>query len=120
MCYPGGATRKFNINPNHAAMIAAGRVAKNAICDAMIKASELRSTRIPITLGQKKAWEKLAKEFGSELCTLQAPSIHDCAEAGISAMIAEAEKLMTNPAVKKAYEHFLLVCELTKEKQDEV
>lgn len=120
MCYPGGATRKFNINPNHAAMIAAGRVAKDAICDAMIKASELRSTKIPITLGQKKAWEKLAKEFGSELCTLQAPSLNDCAEAGISAMIAEAEKLMTNPAVKKAYEHFLLVCELTKETQDEV
>jgi hypothetical protein len=30
-------------------------------------------------------------------------------------MMVEAEKLMTNPTVKKAYEHFQLVCELTRE-----
>jgi hypothetical protein len=29
-------------------------------------------------------------------------------------MQEEADKLMTNPAVKKAYDHFLLLCELTK------
>jgi hypothetical protein len=27
--------------------------------------------------------------------------------------------LMDNPSVKKAYEHFLLVCELTKDEQNE-
>jgi hypothetical protein len=30
-------------------------------------------------------------------------------------MQEEANQLMENPTVKKAYEHFLLVCELTKE-----
>jgi len=33
----------------------------------------------------------------------------------VKAMMAEADQLMTNPAVKKAYEHFLLVAELTKD-----
>jgi hypothetical protein len=115
MCYPGGQSRRFNIDPNYAAMIAASRVAEEAIIRAMHKASELKPVRTPITEGQRKAWKKLAKEFGDELCTLNGASSHDIAEAGVKAMMAEADQLMTNPAVKKAYEHFLLVAELTKD-----
>jgi len=115
MCYPGGQSRRYSIDPNYAAMIAAGRVAEDAICRAISKASELRPKSTPITPGQKKAWEKLAKEFGNELCTLHGLSVHDCAEAGVKAMQEEAEKLMSNPSVKKAFERFLLVCELTKQ-----
>lgn len=115
MVYPGGTSRRFNIDPNYAAMIAAGRIAEDAICRAITKTSELRPQRSPITEGQKKAWENLAKEFGDELCTLYGSSVHDCAEAGVKAMMEEAERLMTNPSVKKAYEHFLLMCELTKD-----
>ena len=115
MVYPGGQSRRFNIDPNYAAMIAASRVAEEAIIRAMHKASELKPTQTPITEGQRKAWKKLAKEFGDELCTLNGASSHDIAEAGVKAMMAEADQLMTNPAVKKAYEHFLLVAELTKD-----
>jgi hypothetical protein len=115
MSYPGGTSRRFNIDPNYAAMIAASRVAEDAICKAIRKASELRPKSTPITLGQKRAWEKLAKEFGDELCTLNALSVHDCAEAGVKAMMLEADKLMTNPTVRKAYEKFLFVVELTKQ-----
>ena len=115
MSYPGGQSRRFNIDPNYAAMIAAGRVAEDAMCRAMYKASEMRPKQTPITEGQRKAWKKLAKEFGDELCTLNGASSHDIAEAGVKAMMAEADQLMTNPAVKKAYEHFLLVAELTKD-----
>jgi hypothetical protein len=114
MCYPGGQSQRYNIDPDYAAMIAAGRVAEDAICEAMLKASEMRPQRTPITEAQQKAWKKLAKEMGDELCTLNGLSMHDCAEAGVQAMQAEADKLMTNPAVRLAYEQFLLVCELTK------
>jgi hypothetical protein len=113
--YPGGSSRRYNIDPNYAAMIAAGRVAEDAISRAINKASELSPQRTPLTEGQRKAWENLAKEFGQDLCTLQGASTRDIAEAGVKAMQEEADKLMTNPAVKKAYEHFMLVCELTKE-----
>ena len=117
MSYPGGQSRRYNIDPNYAAMIAAGRVAEDAICRAISKASEMRPARTPITPGQQRAWKKLAKEFGDELCTLNGLSVHDCAEAGVRAMQEEADKLMTNAAVKAAYEQFLFVCALTRQQE---
>jgi len=113
--YPGGSSRRYNIDPNYAAMIAAGHVAADAICKAISKASELRPQRTPITPGQKKAWERLAKEFGDGLATLNGLSAHDCAEAGVRAMQLEADKLLSNPTVRQAYERFLFLAELTKE-----
>jgi hypothetical protein len=118
MCYPGGQSRRYNIDPNYAAMIAAGRLAEGGICEAMRKASEMRPQRTPITPGQKKAWNKLAKEFGDELCTLNCASIHDIAEAGVRAMQTEADKLMTHASVRAAYEQFLLVCALARPQEN--
>jgi len=115
MVYPGGTSRRFNIDPAMAPMIAAGRVAEDAMCKAMLDASELRPQQTPLTEGQRRAWRKLAREFGDELCTLQGASTRDIVEAGVQAMQEEANKLMTNLAVKKAYEQFMLVCEMTKE-----
>jgi len=114
MCYPGGSSRRFNIEPNYASMIAAGRVAEDAMCKAISKASEMRPRQTPITEGQRRAWNKLAKEFGDELATLNLASAHDIAEAGVRAQMVEAEKLMTNESVRQAYEHFMFLCELTK------
>ncbi len=119
MCYPGGQSRRFNIDPNYAAMIAAGRVAEDAICRAISKASELRPPKTPITPEQRKAWDDLSKAFGDGISTLQGLSIHDCAEAGVKAMMEEANKLMQHEAVRKAYEHFMLMCELTKDHKGE-
>ena len=119
MSFPGGTSRRFNINPNYAAMIAAGRVAEDAVCKAINKASEMRPARTPITPAQQRAWKKLAKEFGDELCTLNGASTQDIAEAAVTAMQAEADKLMKHEGVRKAYEHFQLMCELTKEKQND-
>ncbi len=116
--YPGGQSRRYNVEPNHAAMIAAGRVAEDAICQALHKASEMRPQRTPITLGQQRAWQKLAKEFGDELCPLMHASARDVAEAGVKAMQTEANKLMSHPAVVDAWEKFMLTCELTREREN--
>ena len=118
MIYPGGSSTRFNIDPNYAAMIAAGRLAEDAICRALNKASEMRPAETPITHAQQRAWKKLAKEFGDDLCTLKGASIRDIAEAGVKAMQAEADQLMQHESVRLAYEQFLLVCKLTKEKQN--
>ena len=117
MCYPGGQSRRYNIDPNYAALIAAGRVAEDAMCKALNKASEMRPARTPITPAQQRAWKKLAKEFGDELCTLNGASIHDIAEAGVRALQQEADKLLTNATVKAAYDQFLFVCALTKKQE---
>jgi hypothetical protein len=116
--YPGGSSRRYNIDPNYAAMIAAGRVAEDEMCKAISAASEMRPRQTPITEGQRKAWKKLAKEFGDELATLNISSSRDIAEAGLRAMQLEADKMMSNESVRKAYEHFILMCQLTKQQAE--
>ena len=119
MVYPGGTSRRFNIEPALAPMIAAGRVAEDAMCTAMMKASELKPQQTPLTEGQRKAWRKLAKEFGNELCTLQGSSTRDIVEAGVKAMQSEADKLMQHEAVKQAYDHFMFVAKLAYDENKE-
>jgi len=117
MCYPGGSSRRFCIDPALAPMIAAGRHAEDAMCKAIQQASEMRPQRTPITEGQQRAWKKLAKEFGDDLATLSIGSARDIAEAGIKAMAEEANKLMKHASVRQAYEQFLLVCKLTQARE---
>jgi hypothetical protein len=116
--YPGGSSRRFNINPNYAAMIAAGRIAEDKISEAIRKASDLRTKSKPLTPGQKAAWENLVKEFGEEARMLEWPSAREACEAAVNAMQEEADKLMKHESVRKAYDHFQLMCELTKEKHE--
>jgi len=116
--YPGGSSRRFNVEPNHAAMIAAGRVAEDAMCDAIRRASELRPHRSKLTDQQHQAWRNLADAFGDELATLSILSAREIAEAGLQAMQKEADKLLTNSAVKLAYDHFLMIAELSRAQED--
>ena len=115
MVYPGGSSRRYQIDPNHAAMIAAGRVAEDAISQAIVKASEMRPHRKPITLEQQAAWQRLSEAFGDERYAIEIPSAREIAEAGVKAMQKEADALMTNPIVRKAYERFLFVADLARE-----
>jgi hypothetical protein len=112
MCYPGGSSRRFNIEPNYAAMIAAGRIAEDAISKAVVKASEMRPHNKPITEKQREAWDNLAKAFGRDRYYIEIPSAREVAEAGVKAMIEEADKLMEHESVRKAFEHFQLMCQL--------
>ncbi len=117
MCYPGGQSRRYSIDPNYAAMIAAGRVAEDAICQAIYKQSEATPKRRPINNRQRAAWEEMKAAFGDEFFSIQYSSTRDLAEAGVQAMQQEAAKLMQHPAVLDAYEQFQTVCKLVKEKQ---
>jgi hypothetical protein len=118
MSYPGGSSTRYNIDPNYAAMIAAGRVAEDAISSAVVKASELRPHNQPVTEEQRKAWDELANAFGDERYYVEIPSAREIAEAGVKAMQLEAKKLMQHESVRLAYEQFMLVCELTKENKN--
>jgi hypothetical protein len=115
ICYPGGQSTRYNVDPAYAPMIAAGRVAEDKICEAIRKASDLRPKRAPITEGQRQAWENLVKEFGEDARMLTMPSAREVADEAVKALIAESDKLLANPAVQLAYEHFQLVCKLTAE-----
>lgn len=118
MCYPGGKSRRFNIDPDYAGLIAAGRVAEDAISKKIMEATEIRrNSRIPkkLTPGQSEAWDNLVKEFGDDAKQLEWPSAREAAEAAVKALQEEAKVLYSNEAVRKAYDHFILMCKLTKE-----
>ena len=113
--YPGGTSTRYNVDPNYAAMIAAGRVAEDAISKTVMRASDLRPRSKPITPEQKAAWEHLVEVFGEEARTLEWPSAREAAEEAVKAMQEEAEKLMTHPAVKRAFDQFQIVAKLVYE-----
>ena len=118
VCTKGVTTKKYKIDPAFAPMIAAGEFAKDAMSAALMNASDLKPTKVPITEEQRDAWIKLSKAFGDDIHLLQWPSYKEAVDAGINAMQQEAVRMLQNPVVKKAYDHFMLVYKLTKETND--
>ena len=118
ICYPGGRSTCYNINPNHAALIAASRVAEDAMSTALMRASEMRPKHRPITEQQRESWQNLQRAFGDDMFALHTESARGIAEAGVKALQAEADKLLTNPAVRLAYDHFLMVAELSNKENE--
>ena len=121
ICYPGGQSTRYNIDPAYAPMIAAGRVAEDAISNVIRKATDLRpaNKETKLTEEQLRCWKALNKAFGNERHALQWPSAREACEEAVKAMQIEADKLLSVPSVRKAYEHFLLVAELTKDTKNE-
>jgi hypothetical protein len=100
-------------------MIAAGRVAEDAISKVLMRASDLRPKRAPLTEGQRAAWDNLIKEFGEEARCLEWPSAREACEEAVKAMQLEADKLLENPIVRQAYDRFLFIAELTKDHNEQ-
>jgi hypothetical protein len=115
--YPGGSSTRYNVDPAYAPMIAAGRVAEDAISRHIMETSKMRmpSSSKPLTDEQRAAWHALSKAMGKESYALEFCSYREAAEEGVKAMAQEAEELLQNDSVRQAYEHFLLLCELTKQ-----
>lgn len=117
--YPGGQSRRFNIDPNYAAVLAATRLVKEEIVTQLMKASEVKQgSNTPLTPEQREAWDNLIRVFGDSARCLHWNSAHDIAEAGIKVLEAEAAKLLENPALQSLWDQYLLVAELTKENND--
>jgi hypothetical protein len=83
---------------------------------ALVKASQLRLRKTPLTPDQKQAWENLQKAFGDDICTLHVDSAHDIALAGLNALQKTAKELYsTHPSVQAALDHLMLLTKLTEE-----
>jgi len=119
MSYPGGSSRRFRIDPALAPMIAAGRYAEEAIATRIREATELRPLDRAVDEDTNRRWKKFIATVPDNFRFMFTHgSARDAAEAGVEAMQQEAMKLMQNPSVQKAYEQFMLVCELTKTKAE--
>ena len=117
MCYPGGRSTRYNIDPALAPMIAAGRSAEDAICRKIQEATELRPANREIDAETQRKWKKFISTIPEDFRFMFTHgAARDAAEAGVKAMQEEADKLLQHPTVRKAYEKFLLVADLTKER----
>ena len=115
MKYKNGETRVHNIDPAFAPMIAAGRYAEDSLAKSIMDASAMRPRTTPLTVEQWTAWRALEKAFGDDIFQLTWPAAQTAANNAIEKMAVEANKLLEVPAVKNAYDHFMLVYKLTKE-----
>ena len=118
MTYPGGKSTRYNVDPNHAALIAAGRVAEEAMCQALRNASEIQPKTRALTPEQLTAWNNLIEVMGDDARCLSGPSSRDIAEAGIRTLQTEANRLMKYASVREAYDEFQLICKLCAEFED--
>ena len=114
--YPGGGSRRYRIDPALAPMIAAGRYAEEAITRKIQEATELRPMNREIDEETQRKWEKFISTIPEDFRYMFTHGCaRDAAEAGVKAMMEEADRLMQNESVRKSYEHFMLMCKMVKE-----
>lgn len=117
LSYPGGRSTRFNIDPKFAPMIAAGRHAEDAISKSLMDASEIRPARWDkFTEKDQRLWSAIKSCIPKEHRYMYTHgSAYEAVQAGVKAMSMEADKLLENPSVRKAYDRFMLIVELTKD-----
>jgi hypothetical protein len=118
MCYPGGKTTRYNIEPEYAPMIAAGRICEDVISKAIMKAHEIRPYQNrELTPEQRVAWDNLVLVLGDGARYIEWPSAREVTDAAVKAMADEAVKMLENESVKLAYDQFIMMATLAKEHQ---
>ena len=115
---PGKSRRRCRVEPALAPMIAAGLYAEDAISRAIYNAMELRPQKTAMSPRQLELMTALTEEFRKEDAQWIRPCARDAAEAGVAALQAEAQRRMSHPAVRQAYEHFLTVARLCDQSND--
>jgi hypothetical protein len=116
ICYPGGKSTRYNIDPNYAAMIAAGRIAEDAITQSIQHSTELRPMNREIDEDTQRRWKEFIVTVPEQFRFMFTHgSAHDAAQAGVKAMQEEADRLMQHESVRRAYEQFQLVCKLVSQ-----
>jgi hypothetical protein len=118
VCKPGVTSYSYQVNPAFVPMLAAGKYAEDEMSQAIVKGLELKPKQTPITDRQRELWDELQKSFAEQDFAIHGPAAADAAREGIKALEKEVEKMLTVPAVKLAYDHFMMVWQLTKEQKE--
>lgn len=115
---PGQESRRHRIDPAFAPMIAAGLYVEDAMTQAIYRAQELRyNDPIPMTARQRQLMEELTWSMNQSDVKWLRRSAAESAQAGLRVLEQEAHRRMRHPAVRKAYEDFLLVVRLCEEQE---
>lgn len=108
----GSQSRRYNIEPEYAPMLAVLFECRDQMCDAIYAASVARPSRKPISPQEQAAWKQLQEV--ADIHYIQYPAAYDIAERFIMVLNDKVSEIMQNPAVKEAYDHFQLMVKLAE------
>ena len=112
----GGMSRRYNVNADTAPFAAAALALEEKLTQIVSEAMDARPTkRPPLTVEQMNAWTQFRDAMGDQMGMLEYPSLREVAERFLKTLQATAEEQMNNPAVRKAYEQYLMLATLAKE-----
>ena len=115
MVEPGRRLIRYNIDPDYVALTAAAELIRDSIADAIYQASALRPRCKDLTNEQLAAWQQFIDVMGEEGRLVDSASANDITVEVIAVLKAQVDKLLNTTSVRRAYERFRLVSELTKE-----
>lgn len=105
-----------NVTPSYAPLIAAAKNASKKLTKTLVEAASLHSGLDDFTPEQQIAWNEFKYTLGDKGQLLKWQSANQTVAVMIDAMIKEVDEMLKIPAVKLAFDHFITVSELTKEK----
>lgn len=111
---PGTRSRVYNINPDYATVLAVLSRFKTDLATLIVRSSEMRPPRGETTPEQIEAWNNAKKAFGDDRFYVTYPSAHTVIETLNNFVVEESNKLLTNPALKKAWDNFQTLSGLSK------
>ena len=114
---PGSESRRHHIDPALAPMIAAGLYAEDAMSRAIYNAMELRPQPVTMTPRQLELMEELTRSMNRQDARWVRNCAQDAARSGVQALQQEAQRRMSHPAVREAYEQFLMVAKLCEKQK---
>lgn len=88
----GGRLTRFNIDPDHAALIAAVEPLRDKIKAVVVHHLAMRPTKRPVTLEQQAAWNRFSKAMGNDRFIVEYPSVAELADAVVGLLVEAAHK----------------------------
>lgn len=111
---PNRRMRRFNIDPDHAPLLAALETSTDEITSIVVDAmSDIRQTAEYSDVNNE-VWQKFKDELQGQLSVLYYPSAYDITRKLHTELVRDAVEIMENPSVKQAYENFKFVYELAR------
>ena len=92
VCSPGSAMRRFNIDPDHAGLLAAAEPLRDQIRALVVELHRMRPTRRPVTQKQADAWHAFDRAMGNEGYCVEYASVGEIADAVVDLIVKEAGK----------------------------
>lgn len=112
ICYPGGRSTRYNVEPTEAPLMAAVRTMSEIITRKIVDLSEMRPERTPLTKSQADAWETFAEAMADGMYYCQYPSAQEITDEVLKYIYDEISRKLKTDAVRQAYEHFELMFKL--------